>query len=487
MNALHRQRWSCLWLLLVIAWLASASPAQELPWRHKGTTGNQALNLSPRELLAKWHVDNSHWDLLLDGRPQVGEESETVTRILYRMPDVTLEQWNAWCKTQVDPAALEAAPKEEHGNGYFMRGRATHVESVELLKELVPLYEFRKFYRVTIAIEGSPHPIIVSTRKIPAMWKDATDLDEPVRVQAIFLKAGEAEADKTPLYFVAARLAWFPDQVHSELGTTEDHVWLAQRGMDVALWDEVRANNGAAIGTAESECFYQLLTCVKGATPEQLKTLPTKPFDLPELLTKSELLLGQSYVCTGAARRVQRVTVPEQFRKRLGLDHYYEIDIFVPLGDRAIKLTPAPGQKDAPTFTDGFPTTFCVVKLPAGLEEGDNLYKQVKLRGVFFKLWAYQSAYMKKFNKNMRQPSPLLIGLEPQVVATEASEATRVWIPTAVMFTILAGVLAIWFFAWRATRTDKNFERKVLRKYTRGQDVNLAEIETPPPPSDPPH
>lgn len=479
MNAFYT-RWLALSLLLIS--LASVS-AQELPWQKSRAKGAAPVksDLSPREMLALLGVDDSHWDFMLqDGRPVADEELETLTRLLFRMPRFDPPQWDAWCKEEANLAALAADADAERAKPYIVRGRAQQVEKVELLPSLIPLYQFKSYYRVTIATEDAQHPVVVFSRTIPALWKDAKTLDEPVRIQGLFMKAGETADEKTPLYFVTARLAWYPDKVNEALKVTKDLVWLAQRGMDITLWDEVRKNNGAAISAEESECFYQLLAKLKKATPEQLKELTTADFDLAAMLQRPDELLGQAFTCTGTARRVQKVAVPEQFRQRLGLDHYYEIDLFFPLDKQAIRLTPAPGEKEAPTFTDGFPTTFCVAQIPENLDQGENVYQQVRLKGIFFKLWAYQSDYIESFNPNLRQPSPLLMGLEPRVLPGAQAAAWSEWTPTLVMFAIITGALVIWFTSWRATRGDKQFERKVLRKYTHGTAEDPTKIAPPP-------
>lgn len=471
------------WLLALVAIFCSVPLcAQELPWQQQGKRPEgKSGSLSPREMLALLGVDDSHWDFLLqDGRPVADEEIETLTRLLFRMPRFDPPQWERWCQKEADLAVLAKESEANRASPFSVQGRAQQVEVVELLPSLIPLYQFKKYYRVTIATKEEQHPVVVFTREIPALWKEAKTLDEPVRVQAIFLKADGMIEEKTPLYFVTARLAWYPDKVNDELGVNEDLVWLAQRGMDISLWDEVRENNGAPIGASESECFYQLLARLKATKPTDLKELKVDPFDLAAMLQRPDALLGQAFSCSGTARRVQRVTVPEQFRERLGLDHYYEIDLFVPLDNQAIRLTPAPGEKEAPTFTDGFPTTFCVAKLPADFEIGENVHQQVQLKGVFFKLWAYQSDYIKKFNPNLRQPSPLLMGLEPRLLPAAQGPSWGPWTPTVVMFAIIIGVMTIWFATWRMMRGDKKFERKVLRKYTHGATEAPTTLPTPP-------
>lgn len=477
--ALSGRSFGLLALLAMLVCLPLA--AQELPWQQKGKkVEGQPGNLTPRAMLALLGVDDSHWDNLVDGVPLESNESETLTRLLFRMPRFDPPQWDRWCEKEADLAALAKMPKEFRASPFIVSGRAKQVEAIDLLPELVPLYEFRRYYRVTIASPGSPNPVVVLLRSVPALWKDTKTLDEPVSVQAIFMKAGETVDEKTPLYFVAPRLRWFPEQVNEALGVNEDLVWLGKRGMDVALWDEVRKNNGAAISADEGECFYRLLALLKKEKAADLKELEAKPFDLTAMLQRPDELLGQAFTVSGTARRIQKVSVPEQFRERLGLEHYYEVLLFLPLENQAIRLSSKPNDKDAPTFTDGFPVTVNVARLPPELEPGRDVYHHVRVKGVFFKLWAYQSEFIKAHDKNQRQPSPLLMATDIAVLPNAVASGWSAWTPTLLMFAVILGVMIVWFFAWRSLRGDKKFERKVLRKYTHGAAKMPSTLDSPP-------
>jgi hypothetical protein len=421
-------------------------------------------------------VDDSHLDQLMDGRPLVSEESETLSMLLYRAPRYPNVLWERWCQQPLDVAAVKKSPKDFHVHGVLIQGRAKQVEVVQLLPEQAPLYEFGKYYRVTIAVEGAMDPFVVNTRSIPKAWKDVQELDEPVRVRALFLKTGETADDRTPLYFVAARIGWFPDQENEAFGVNGDLVWLAKQGMDVALWDDVV--NGSSIGAAEGECFYQLLATLKRVKPEAARTFKAKPFDLPAMLTTPDTLLGHAYDVTATARRVQKVAVPEEFRERLGIDHYYEIDLLIPLENQAIKLSTGKGKKDAPTFRDGFPITFNVIRVPDDLELDKRIAQRVRLKGTFFKLWAFQSDFVKKYGEDQRQPSPLLFGIQPTVIAPDEPQGAF-WGPTVIMSVIIAGVGIVWFVAWRIARGDNQFDRQVLRKYATGEKSGGGKFQMP--------
>ena len=176
-----RRFWMCRWLpLLAFAaccgLVCGPALAQELPWKHQGKKPEGKPGaLSPREMLKLLQVDDSHWDLLRDGQPPLGEESETLTRLLFRMPRFDPPQWDRWCREEADLQELARDPRPHRASAYVVKGRAQKVEVVELLPELVPLYEFRHYYRVTLAVEDAPHPIVISTRAIPAaasiLWR----------------------------------------------------------------------------------------------------------------------------------------------------------------------------------------------------------------------------------------------------------------------------------------------------------------------------
>ena len=110
--------------------------------------------------------------------------------------------------------------------------------------------------------------------------------------------------------------------------------WQAH-GFDVALFDEVRDKNGAPLTATESECFYQLLLTMKKTSAADIKALKAHSFDLAGMLQLPEKLHGQAYHCLGTARRIQKVNVPEAFQKRLGITHYYEIDLVCAAGRSA--------------------------------------------------------------------------------------------------------------------------------------------------------
>ncbi len=62
----------------------------------------------------------------------------------------------------------------------------------------------------------------------------------------MFLKVGPQRDGVASLLFAAPRMAWLPDRTEPEWGIGPDQVWLAGLGMDIGLFDQVRARQPPA-------------------------------------------------------------------------------------------------------------------------------------------------------------------------------------------------------------------------------------------------
>ncbi len=91
----------------------------------------------------------------------------------------------------------------------------------------------------------------------------------------------------------------------------------------------------------------------------------------------------------GTARRALRIEVTDpDVRQRFGIDHYYELHVFLPL-QQPLRLIDA---TDGKTHTYGsFPCTICLRQLPPEVPEGVEIRHLVRVTGWFMKLWSYRS------------------------------------------------------------------------------------------------
>ena len=171
------------------------------------------------------------------------------------------------------------------------------------------------------------------------------------------------------------------------------------------------------------------------------------------LLQHPENHHGEVLPVAGVARRVMKVPVQDaDIRSRFGIDHYYEIDMFVPLGNQKLHIGTAQGGKPAATYEHDFPATLIVRKLPRGLSEGENLHQSIRANGVFFKLWGYKSEFAAKFEQVQR--APLFVAAEPAIVQVENAAN---WVVSALVMTAFGLALAVvGVIAWWQRTSDRS-------------------------------
>ena len=165
------------------------------------------------------------------------------------------------------------------------------------------------------------------------------------------------------------------------------------------------------------------------------------------LLEKSASHFGEVFPVEGVARRAMRVPVADpDIRARFGIDHYYEIDLFLPLAGAALRFgKDASGEKN-PVYRNAFPATLIVRELPEGLAESENMHELVRADAVFFKVWAYRSNYTSQFGQ--LQPAPLFLAARPTLVHVQPPAH---WLIGTLVLSALglalgvAGIVAWWY------------------------------------------
>lgn len=407
-------------------------------------------------------IDASQIRQLVDGRPLAIGEDETLFKILYRLPLFGLDKLEAWAKTGVAWPELAEQPAVHRLEVFPIKGRVTQVHSVELPPEAAARLEYGRYFRVRLQLAGSPLSALICCRAVPRAWEQAGKLDEPGSCHGLFLKTGGPEGGATELVFAAERVAWLPEQPDPSLGVTPDLAYLASLGMDVGLLDIVRKTNRKPITADDRECFYQLLAAAGRANPADMFGRAQKPPDVAPLLTEPATRHGTIFSLLGTARRVQRIAIDEpDIRQRFGIDHYYQVDIFVSLGNTEIRFEQKGSKKEPPVFRNSYPVTCCVLALPAGLPARDDIAVPVRFAGVYFKLWAYKSDYVAAFDQRQRQVSPLFIATTPRVVAFDDSTSNIIGWVGGIGCLLL--VLVVGFSLWFPRRGDRQIEQRLLR------------------------
>jgi hypothetical protein len=243
--------------------------------------------------------------------------------------------------------------------------------------------------------------------------------------------------------------------------------------MDFGLFDTVRPFNGRK--TIEPECFYQLLNTLSHTSTEELNKHTAK-FDLAQLLGDPKSQHGSLIMVEGSARRIQKIDIAGTYMgKRFGIDHYYEVSVFIPL-ERPVKLSQGAGEPIE--YKKNFPVIIDVLRLPEGLSEGESLNERIRIPCAYFKLWAYNSQYVTSQDGQRLQLSPLLLGIEPEIVETDTSINPYVAAVALGLFVLALG--GLWIGLWRTSRKDDEFERKQVERQfevEKGRSLNTMGIE----------
>ena len=163
---------------------------------------------------------------------------------------------------------------------------------------------------------------------------------------------------------------------------------------------------------------------------------------------------------------------------RYGIDHYYQLHIFVPFDE--VRIATGESGKEAPVIRNRFPVTCCATELPPGLEPGQDINVNVRFTGFNYKLWAYQSGLVSADNPKHRQPSPMFIGVAPEVYEPEPTSYPLLGVFIGVgFFAILGGA---WLAVWYSNRKDQEFQQKTIRRqFDEDADRSLRDLRAPTP------
>lgn len=450
------------WLAAMLLMLGSAAPCAH----------GQAVTPIPRrpetaaEMLVFFDVDASLLRQFIDHRPLHEDENEALAHVLFALPKLPPEEVVRWIKPQPDWDGLIHAPQDHRSEMFHLTGRVKRVEQVELIPEVAERFEFTHYYKADVKLGADALSVIVCARRIPKAWKIGVPIDEAVSFDGMFLKLGDKPV------FATTRLAWHPNRLEKETGIGKDQVFLGDLEMDVGLWDDVV--DTSALVPGDREAFYHLLAAMGRTKLPNLIEKSTAEFDFADLLRSPEKYHGRLLTIEGTARRAAKIIVSDpDIRARFGIDHYYEVYVFVQLEKKIVF------KKDGEQIVFGsFPVACCVRSLPPGMDEGDDVRQNVRVSGAFLKLWMYESPRMTQLDPQQMQPSPMFIGLEPQLI--ENTTPPNEYLGAIIGTTFVFGLLVAWVVVWRYSREDRKFEKQTLmRKYdlAKGESLNKLDLD----------
>ncbi|GAA4424852.1 hypothetical protein GCM10023155_11360 [Bremerella cremea] len=377
-------------------------------------------NMSSREFFAMIDFGPSYLEMLIDGEPLAQGEQEAVIRAVTRLRRLQPHRITRWLSLETPWQELLDNPKQHRLDFFLLTGTVQAVREVSVPAEAIENVGLATYYEVDVRFdetEGNAQGTII-VEQIPQAWRVALNPEKNVvgerfSCPGIFLKSYEREDGQRGYVFVSPKLSWHPEKPNPALGVTPALVRLAEQGMDIGELSHVV--DRAKFEGLEREPFYQMMAAVTRLPIDQ--QMATSDKDVSQLLTlpKNGLMVspetyrGEFIPLYGLCRRITRIEIDDDdVRERLGLDHYYELSVFVPIPAPIVSQRPG-DESTRKEFANDYPVLVCVPELPAGLKVGEQLHQPIEVVGPFFKLWAYRTPFMSREDFTRRQISPLFI------------------------------------------------------------------------------
>ncbi len=310
-----------------------------------------------------------------------------LVRRLQQHDEADLARWTL-------PKQLEFS-SQSVGELFEVAGTVNRVETLPLPTTIAERLEVTQLYRCRVKANDSQE-LTVLALKIPRRWDVTQPLAEPVSFRGVLLRAGE------DYLFLATRLRWFPTA-----GIASGKFLLAQHGMDASLWEEIvqRSPFVSPDKGQEAVAFYSCLAAIRQVPAAKLAALTVENINrdvsssdspltridkqiaaavkeqaarglssVAPLFLDPEQQVGELVRIEGTARRAVRIAVEDitLLAAKDSLREYFELEVFT--GD-----------------SQNLPLVCCVTSLPAEFPTGDAIHAEVRLDGVFFKMWQYRS------------------------------------------------------------------------------------------------
>ena len=439
--------------IMAMAALPSAAMETEAPAR----TGATSAAASFVDYLGTWNIDRDSRAVLEEPSAWSQAKQETALRVLARLARVPANlavQWNA------DAVDIQSLPATQRLQDLLVRvvGRATFVVTLPLPVEQAEVAGRRQLELVRIVTDNGT-AIDVLAGHVPKAWQRAARIDEPAAVIGLPLSespgpampsVGDGESPTAPaLLMAAASASWFPPTP------------LGGLGMDYGLFDSV--SDGQKLGAGDTEAFYAMLAAMGRATSVEIESAAGPPGDIVPLINPESGWFashrGEPFTVDGVARRAIRIEIDDPLRRRqLGVDHYWELFVFVPTA-----LLKVHGR-----LQENYPVVCCVLTLPEGMPTGHQIGERVRVSGFAFKRYGYplpevniSASQGDKEQRGSRQETALLIGKE--AAWQPAPSPTREVNAMGWVFLAIAAVigLAIALAAWSSARDSRRRARQV--------------------------
>jgi hypothetical protein len=396
---------------------------------------------SPQEMFGLLGVEPAIWEQLRnEENKETGDAEVALLRVLYALRRFQAQDVARWAERSWNGTEIGKDLGAAQGDLLQITGKLVEIEAVDLPAELAARFEMPRYFRGQVECAENRGRVTIWVREVPRAWKMGA-VAEPVSAVGALLGADGDGA----LVLAADRLAWHPDTP------------LGRLGMDVGLLDDVTQR--APLKERERDAFYQLL-----AAAGSLEDPPGshEPNSVVPLFNDPAGQVGRLVELAGIARRAIRVPIADkEVRRRLGIDHYFELEIFTP-------------------DSQGNPLVCCVRELPPDMPEGDQIAENVWLWAVFLKVWSFETRGEAVANSpgGPRQLAPLLVGRTVHWMHDPLKDPSSLagWMGMTALAIVLAVVGVV---SWRLARSDRRERQTIARLEETPVDWTRIERETP--------
>jgi len=423
--------------------------------------------------LATFRLDRSEREIGGTSGGWDDARQEMALRLLTRLQLAPADRWADWSAAAVAGwAVAESASDSASGGDRLMRvtGRAVFLAAQPLSPSQADRFGCSSINLVRIQCEDGT-PVDILAAQVPRAWPRWHNFDEPASVVGLQLtaaagpfptpaehlleatsavSAGEKgvplplapwPAEPAAGMLVAPRVAWHPSTP------------LGKLGMDYGLLDAVV--DGGKIGPQDAPAFYAMIAAAGRTSAGELAAMAGPPLDPIPLIDPSQNWFathrGEPLTIEGVALRATRIEIDDELQRRAtGIDHYWELFVFVP----------TPLIKVGGRLQETYPLVCCVQNLPAGMPVGASIHEPLRVSGFAFKRYGYplpQTA-SEPADRPQRQEVPLLIG--PAAVRLPPSGAPAAvtglgWVASAL---VGVGVVGLAGAVWKHRRNARRAE-----------------------------
>ena len=311
--------------------------------------------------------------------------------------------------------------------------------------------------------DGTEAWVLAQSLPFPAVWSFPSENryfnGQPVLGYGMFLFMKGNEP-----VLVSRNVHWRPIAESPELKIGSGQLELVRAGFDIELLDKARNYTDMALVPQENELFERMLAAVHAISQDTASDLDGKgkPFDLIDLVQQPTNNAGSLIQVEGTLRRYASVTIDDpELRAAIGGDQYYQLDVFVPLGNKRIQV--GHDKQNNPIETSGeYGITLIATSLSDEILSA-RLPIRIQAPAFMLKVWEHRSLATTLATDTLRRPNPILIAVSSQLQSVAASDAQLqlfILIPS-IGFGIL-GILGILFFVSRNRQRSFHTQQRVV-------------------------